>query len=348
MRVQDSLELKKNIYQLLREGNIEAAEELTLKGMEDDLNNADYEQILKILKFWNNRKELFEFREHNGKKLFSEWDRFADFCEKNSIDNKKALLSIKDFVFRKIVDLLIDSYKLSPVPERETLVLLGQSFHEIGLTEKAVETLEYAMTLSREESDVRIYVLLGNLYAAAGDKDLSMVMFNEAFFRFPQQVDLGMVDHVLIRKLGQMAREDGFRDNEVLEWIPVYGYLFDVLTARRKLEYKDYVDLKEKITDYEKNLKVDKKAVNVIVARLINYYFWILDYYIYEVRAYGPAENVTRRTLGLISTAQIDERVREKLSGRANGLFKKLLKDKYVHSFRNENTPAPSRKMSGI
>lgn len=331
--MQDSLEIKKNIYGLLREGNIEAAEELTLKGMEDDLNNADYEQILKILKFWHNRADLFVFKEQNGEKLFAEWDHFVEFCEKNSIDNKKAFLSIKDFIFRKIVDLLIDTYKLSPVPDRETLILLGQSFYEIGLPDKAVETLEYAMNLSKDESDVRIFLLLGNLYGQTGEKDLAMVMYNEAFFRFPQQVNVDAIDYVSIQKLRQMAREDGFKDNEVLEWIPVYGYLFDVLTARRKLDYNDYMGLKERITDYEKNLKVDKKSVNIIVPRLINFYYWILDYYLFEMKAYGPAENVMHRTQGLINAAQIDERVKEKLSGRANALFKKLLKDKYT--FRN-------------
>ncbi len=326
--VQDSIELKRNIYDLLREGEFEGAEELTLKGMEDDLNNADYEELLKTIKFWQNRKDLFVYRDSAGEKLYGEWDRFQDFCRKNSIDNKKSVLAVKDFVFRKIVDFLIDSYRISPVPERDTLVLLGQSFAELGLTDKAVETLEYALSLTADDQDVRIFLLLGNLYVQADAKDLAMVMYNEAFFKFPQLVRLDAIEYPPIQKLRQIAAEDGFAPNEVQEWVPVYGYLYDALTARRKMEYKDYMDLKERITDYEKSLKVDKKAAGIIVPRLVNFYLWILDYYVYGVKAFSPAENVMRRVLELIRGVPAGEKTREKILLRADGLFRKMLKNR--------------------
>jgi tetratricopeptide (TPR) repeat protein len=301
------------------------AEDLTLKGMEEDLHNTDFEKILKTVKFWQNRKELFEFKENSGEKLFKEWDKFLDFCRGQGIDNKKAVLSIKDCVFRKAVDLLIDSYRLSPVPDRETLILLGQAFYEIGVIDKAIETLEYALSLFAGDDDVRLFVMLGNLYTESGDSDLAMIMFNDAFLKFPQLVELEYIQFPAIQKIAGMVRQDGFNGNEVPEWVPVFGYLYGGLTTKRKLEYKDYIELRDKILDYEKSLKIDKKVINIIIPRLINYYLWILDYYLYQINAAGPAENVIKRILDLLRELMLDGEVKKKLINKADALLKKLL-----------------------
>lgn len=323
----ENIELKKSIYQALKDGTLDDAENMTLSAMEEDIHNPDYEKILKIVKFWQNRKDLFQFKDNNGERLFEEWDKFLEFCRANRIDTKKALLSVKSYIYSRIIDLLIDSYKLSPVPERETLIVLGQSFYEIGLVDKAIETLEFAMSLSASEDDVRIYTMLGNLYHETGDSDLSMVMYNEAFLKYPQLINLETIDYQAIHKLKQMIVEDGFKDHEVLEWIPIYGYIYEGLTTKRKLEYKDYVDLKEKAIDYEKSLTLDKKVIHIIIPRLMNYYLWIMDYYLFQVNAYGPAKNVARRVLELFGLVELPS-VREKLTGRAGLLFKKLIENK--------------------
>jgi tetratricopeptide (TPR) repeat protein len=324
----ENIELKINIYNTLKNGEFEASEELTLKGMEEDLHNQDYEKILKIIKFWQNRKELFLYKENGGESLFNEWDRFLGFCRENSIDNKKAILAVKSYIYSRLIELLIDAYRLSPVPERETLILLGQAFYEVGMVEKAIETLEYAMSIVLDDEDVRIYTMLGNLYTETGENELAMVMYNDAFFKFPQLINLDIIDFPPIHKLREMVKEDGFNDNEVLEWIPVYGYFYEGLTVKRKMEYKDYMELKEKIIDYEKTLKVDKKAIPIIIPRLVNYYLWVLDYYLYQVNTKGPAENVVKRILFLIDSAPLGGTVKEKLTGRAGLMFKNIMENK--------------------
>jgi tetratricopeptide (TPR) repeat protein len=321
----ENILLKKDIYQSLRKGELGPAEEMTLKGMEDDIHNPDYEKILKIIKFWQNRKELFNYEAGGGEVLIGEWDRFLEFCNNQRIDNKKAVLSIKNYVYSRAVDFLIESYRLSPVPERETLIVLGEAFYEIGILDKAVETLEYALSMTRGDEDIRIYILLGDIYHEIGENDSAMVMFNEAFLRFPQLVNIDDIEFPAIKKLHSSVAQDGFQDNEILEWIAVYGYLYEVLTARRKLEYNDYMELKEKILDYEKSLNIDKKVRNIIVPRLINFYLWLLDYYIYQLGAYRTAENVARRIQDLIGISNCSLETKNKLASRAAILFKGLL-----------------------
>ncbi len=321
----ENIELKKDVYQSLRNGELGPAEELVLKGMEEDIHNPDYEKLLKVIKFWQNRRELFNFEGGGGEVLIGEWDKFLEFCKDQSIDNKKAVLSIKNYVYSRAVEFLVESYRLSPVPERDTLILLGQTFYEIGILDRAVETLEYALSLARGDDDIRIYMLLGDIYFEIGENDSAMVMFNEAFLRFPQLVNIETIEYPAIKKLHASVSEDGFSDNEVLEWISVYGYLYEGLTARKKMEYNDYMEMKEKILDYEKSLKIDKKVRNIIVPRLINFYLWILDYYIYQLGAYQTAENVLKRIQDLISIANCRPETKNKLSGRVSVLFKSLL-----------------------
>ncbi len=328
LEMSQAIELKKSIYQSLREGDLNKAEEIALRGLEEDYQNPEYEKYLKLIKFWQNRQDLFEYKESSAEKLISEWDKFLKFCIENKVDCKKAFISIKDFIFRNIIDLLIDSYRLSPVPERETLILLGQSFYEIGILDRAIETLEYAMSINTDDEDARIFTLLGNLYSECGENDLAMVMFNDAFLKFPQLVNLDNIDFPYIVKIRQMVCDDGFNEHEVPEWIPVYGYLYEGLTVKRKMEYKDYMELKERVTDYEKTLKVDKKAANIIIPRLINYYLWILDYFLYQVNAFGPAQNVITRILDLIGNFPGDIRIKDKIKGKASVLFKNLMESR--------------------
>ncbi len=332
------LELKKQIYESLETGHLEKAEELTLSALGENIADDDLECILKIIRFWDNRKEYFSFESGsgNGELLYLEWEKFGDFCDENTITNKKAVFALKSYVFKTIVDMLIESYRLSPVKDKQTLVILGQAFNELGIIDKAVETLEYALSISGENDDVRIYTLLGDLYAEAGEDDMAMVMFNEAFFKFPQLIDLNQLDYKPLHKLAGMVAKDDFKEHEILEWIPVYGYLYNGLTARRNLEYKEYISLRDRVREYEKSITIDKKVINVIIPRLINYYIWVFDYYVFQVNAYQGAEKIVRRIIELLATYPESEKVRQKLSDRAENLFKQLLTERKAASLKME------------
>ena len=339
------LEIKKQIYESLENGHLDKAEEVTLTALGENIADDDLESILKMIKFWDNRKEYFSFESGsgNGELLYLEWEKFGDFCDENAITNKKAVFALKSYVFKTVVDMLIESYRLSPVKDKETLIILGQAFNELGIIDKAVETLEYALSLSGENDDVRVYTLLGDLYAEAGEEDMAMVMFNEAFFKFPQLIDLKQLEYAPLHKLAQMVEKDGFREHEILEWIPVYGYLYNGLTSRRNLEYKEYINLRDRVREYEKAINIDKKVINVIIPRLINYYIWVFDYYVFQVNAYQGAEKIVRRIIELLATYPQSEKVQIKLSDRAESLFKQLLTERKAAGVKMEAQNKDSR-----
>lgn len=321
------IELKKNIYNLLRNGDFDNSEKLVLKGMDLDINDNEFEQILKIIKFWNNRKELFTFDENNshGEKLLNEWENFVKFYNENKIDLNRVLLSIKEYVFKRIIDILIEEYKLSPVSDREKLILLGHAFYEIGILDKAQETLEYALSIYSEDDDPRIYLLLSNIYLENNDEELAIVMLNDAFLKYSQYINLESINYPVIIKLKEKIEKDGFKEDELLEWIPVYGYIYGGLTIRRKIEYKEYMLLKDKIIDYESTLKIDKKSKEVLVPRIINFYFWVFDYYVYQINAFEAATKVIKRVLELVNLIEANNEVKLKLSNDIGIVMNKII-----------------------
>lgn len=323
-------ELQRKIYIALKNGELDRAEELSVALMEEDISAQIAEPILQMVKFWQNRSELFHFSEdeNNGEKLFLEWDKFLDFCVENKVENKRAFFAVKAYVYGVMIELLIEEYKLSPVKDRELLITLGQAFYEAGMNEKAVETLEYARTLAGGDAGARVFTLLGDLYAENGDEELAQVMYSEAFLRHPQEIVLKAVDFAPVKKLSEMVIADGFSGNAVAEWVPVYGYLYGGLTVRKKLEYEDYMSLVELIKEYETSLKLEK-SYNIIIPRLVNYYFWVFDYYFYQVKAKQGARKVARRVFELLGAAEGKAESVNKIAARAEALMKEFLNAPY-------------------
>ncbi len=322
----EDLNWKYEFYNIIRNGDLERAEDYILEKMESDIGDYDIEAFLKVVKFWKNRREIFSFSENSGEILLEEWEKFLTFCINNKIENKKLLNSIKAFVYSKAIDFLIDSYKLSPIKEKEKLYMIGVALYEVGFIDKALETFEFLFSLSNEK-DYKVYIWLGNLYYEIGENELSMIMYNDAFFYFAQLIDPEDIRDVRIKKIIENIKEDGFtKDEELLEWIPVYCYLYDVLTVKRKLEYGDFVDLRERIKKYEKSIDTDKKILYVMIPRLINHYLWLIDYYLYQANSVEPVQSVLKRIVELFD--MLEKEVVRKLKERAEFIINKLCEKK--------------------
>ena len=65
-----------------------------------------------------------------------------------------------------------------------------------------------------------------------------------------------------------------------MEWLPVYGALDGVLNVKRELKALELGKLKQSIYMLENELREkDVKNKKILVPRLINYYFWLIDHY---------------------------------------------------------------------
>jgi hypothetical protein len=84
----------------------------------------------------------------------------------------------------------------------------------------------------------------------------------------------------LIRKLEEM----GYSGASLAEWLPVYGWVFGVLTAKRALKLQDLRQLSDSAINLENEIgaareKRNERREDLRVPRVLNKFLWLLDWY---------------------------------------------------------------------
>lgn len=324
---------EKNILQNLKSGRWLDVEHVAFT-IEDESSIVDWrDDILKTTRFWQKRLDLFSYTSSkSGSILFAEWEDFVDFCCEYQIKVYPVFLAVKSYVFKKIVDFLSRASRDCDNSNREILVQLAYAFYEAGIIDRAVETLEFVLGRFPDEDDFRVYTLLGEIYADIysddhSKKDLAVIMFNELFLKCVDQVDLSLIEYDPISTLAQAIHKDLFPENHIKYWIPIYGYLYGGLTVRRNLRYEEYKKLQEKISYFESEIRGGEQ-LEILIPKLLNVYFWVFDYYIYQMHTVGGANQIYRRVLelfALLYQVPMYEESAQKLGLRAESILDMLL-----------------------
>jgi len=121
---------------------------------------------------------------------------------------------------------------------------------------------------------------MADCYALCGQDNYAKVFFREAFFLAADKIDLLFLDSELILRLIELVRQYGYPERVMREWIPVYGVLYGVLNITRPLRPIEFSNLKRDITSLENEIQSSTGGISVLVPRLINKYFWLIDYYL--------------------------------------------------------------------
>lgn len=295
---------EKTILQHLKAGRWNDVEQIAFS-MEDQ--NTDFRtNILKVTRFWQKRLDLFTYsNEETGITLFKEWDNFVRFCCEYNVQDRNVFLATKTYLLKKVVDFLTKASREKDNSSKELLVYLAYAFYEADMYDRAVEVLEFILGRFQDDSDARVYVLLGDIYAEiypenSPKRDLAVIMFNELFLKCMETVDIRNIEYQDINTLIQGIRADLFPESEIKYWIPVYGYLYGGLTIRRNLRYDEYKQLQETIAKFETAIR-EQENTATLIPQLLNVYFWVFDYYVYQMKTLGGAMQICRRVLELFA-----------------------------------------------
>jgi hypothetical protein len=107
------------------------------------------------------------------------------------------------------------------------------------------------------------------------------VLFREAFFQGASEIDLHFLESEIVLRLVAQVRALGYTGHDLAEWIPVYGVLYSVLNVKRELRALEFGKLKQAIFALENELRdAQPETRAVLVPRLINHYFWLIDHYV--------------------------------------------------------------------
>ena len=239
-------------------------------------------------KFWDNRHdELVSLGQGKDTAdfLMQQWNDFAAYAAEKTFTDTPAFKAAMKHVYFTAAH----HYKIAfqtqqnPTDGFALLLNLGVCFITLGEYNLAVETLEYARTSSSVSA--RTLALLGEAYFHTGDIPKSMLLFREAFFINPAEIDLELIKSKPIQDIITHLEKIKPHADDIREWIPVAGYTEDIFYVKRQLNNQQVESIKRDIYNLEQNLKnmpSDKISKSPILPRIINKYLWMLDYFIFQ------------------------------------------------------------------
>jgi tetratricopeptide (TPR) repeat protein len=283
MAEQESVtELLSTAYEKLRSVDLRAATDCLERALAVDFESAEVLWSLKCANFWEERMGRFESL-HNpferGEYAVSQWKSFASFASKLDGDFERGFFAYKSFVF----SLALSQYRSLPAEEQESheadlALRVGVCLKGTGDYIGALRSLETAARERREDAEV--LAELADVYALQGDERSSKALFREAFFIAPQRIAVELLESGMIRRLAAKVASLGYKGEELTEWIPVYGALLGVFSVKRELKAVEVGKLRQSVYQLENEAKESGADRALLVPRLINRYFWLIDHYI--------------------------------------------------------------------
>jgi tetratricopeptide (TPR) repeat protein len=157
------------------------------------------------------------------------------------------------------------------------LLFVGRCYKGVGNYEEALKYLEQAVRFKRE--DGAALSQLADVNALMEEARSAKALFREAFFVDAQKVDIRSMESEMILRLRDQVAALGYAGRELLEWMPIYGCLYGIFSVKRELKQVELGRLKQSIFTLENAVRLKPDDVGLLVPRLINRYFWLIDHY---------------------------------------------------------------------
>lgn len=273
--------LVQTAYDKLKSSDLEAAAQTLEEALSMDFDNAEIKYALKCVHWWIERtRRLADF--HNpfekGGYLFSRLKQYYSFLDIFSEEYEQCQYAVRRYVFSTAMkyfqDVLGDGANQH---DPELLLLVGRCYKGIGNYDEALKYLEQAARFKREDSET--LAELADVNALLAETRAAKALFREAFFLDPQKIDLRSLESELIVRLQKKVAELGYGGEYLCEWMPVFGCLEKVFNVRRELKQVEVGRLKQSIFNLEAEYRGSKEEKGFLKPRLLNRYFWLIDYY---------------------------------------------------------------------
>lgn len=296
--------LLSNAYESLRNVDLESASGFLDRALALDFEHPEVLYSLKCARFWQDKmRKVAAIADpmERGDAATAQWKSFDAFRARISGDCEAARYAFKRFLFGYALEsylLVPDDMKESRAPEMD--LRIGRCRKAIGDYETAIRHLERAVRVRRE--DPELLAELADCQAMSGEPRLAKALFREALFLGADRIDLDLLESDLIVMLRRKVAEMGYQGAAAAEWLPVWGNLLDVFTVKRELKPSEAARLQSQIFQAENDVRENPKASDLLVPRLINRYFWLVDHMVatdadrsaidgvlLKIRMYDPA-----------------------------------------------------------
>lgn len=285
MDIQTEQELE-TAYSLIDKGKISEAKRILAEALGFNFDNDELNFALWCCSYWDSfikRLPQLDFYEQ-GESLLSRWKAF-----KNDLDRQKNIFQKTVYAIQKgIFAIALNAYN-SILADKNALSLnfrqkaelsrkTGLCLKKLGKYEEALNNLADANMAT--PSSAEILSEMADCFALCGEDKKAKVLFREAFFIDAQKVEIEFLDSELICSLISQVKAKGYTGAALKEWIPVFGVLYGVFNMKRELKSHEAAKLRQEIFAKENELKNPANDESVLVPKLINMYFWLIDYYV--------------------------------------------------------------------
>lgn len=267
-------------YKFLSDLDIDSAQASMQSALEQDFEDEELLYAMKCARWWSDSIDKattlvdpFE----SGEYILARWKAFRHFLTRLGTTHERTCSAFKQFAFgtalAKYRALAIDGESADP----ELVLRLGKASKGHGDYETAVRYLEGAAKSRRD--DPAILAELADAYALIDEQRASKALFREAFFINPQRIDIDLLESSAFARLAGKVTEIGKEGIECAEWIPVLGELMGVFSVKRELKPIEVGKIKQSVYELETELAADGSRRAILIPRLINRYFWLIDHY---------------------------------------------------------------------
>jgi tetratricopeptide (TPR) repeat protein len=160
----------------------------------------------------------------------------------------------------------------------------AEIYKKTGICYKKLGDFENARTFLTEANNIypnlsSVLAELADCYSLCGEDKFGKVLYREAFFADPDSIDLDFLDSELIKCLIEKTKSKGYSGKALQYWIPVYGVLCGVFNIKRELTSQEVARLKKDLYAMENEIKDPSCNNEILVPRMLNCYFWLMDHY---------------------------------------------------------------------
>ncbi len=283
-------------YQQIEEGNFDEAVRRIDDLMSKDPYYPGLSEGYRTARFWLNRTgELMSLPD--GKEtadfLMKQWEIYDTYAAEKGMKESTAYRAAMRHVFYKASEHYQKAFRNleDPTGNFDLLLNLGNCFLRLEEYRLTIDTLEYAR--SSYTASPHLLIILAEAYYHSDDIPRSLLLFREAFFVDPSEIDLEIIRSRPIHDIIDMIDEWNSRSatpfrQDTREWIPVFGFIQDIFYVRKNLS-KHQIDTIEReiynLEIYYKRMNRDQIYSTPVLPRLMNKYLWMYEYY--EIQNYN-------------------------------------------------------------
>ncbi len=278
-------ELEKSIssaLDLLKSGDFAQAQSVFSYVLRLRYDNEVAEFGIVTCKYWRVRYEQARsIREgiEQGSYLFEQWQKFEEFYK----TRKRVCTNVVDAVMCCVYSWALEQFNKDLSAKKNSNVKLiymcAMAYKKIGDYNNALQS--FGQCLKIDDTDANVMAQLADTFMLIDKAQQAKLLFREAFSIDPEMVQLDQIECEMIKNLVQtvMRNEPSSDETLIKYWMIVYGWLNGELDCYRELTSGEVSKIKNDIRIIERDIDLSRNYDGFLVAKLLNKYFWLYDYY---------------------------------------------------------------------